>query len=54
VQVGSGAGQVVLDGQTHQGIAAGQSFTANGWQEGAAGVDVQARAGVGALVVGAQ
>ncbi|MEU4240996.1 hypothetical protein [Actinoplanes sp. NPDC026619] len=51
VQVGSGAGQVVLDGQTHQGIAAGQSFTANGWQDGAAGVDVQARAGVGALVV---
>ncbi|GIM98146.1 hypothetical protein [Paractinoplanes toevensis] len=54
VQVGSGAGQVILDGQTHQGIAAGQSFTANGWQEGVAGVDVQARAGVGALVVGAQ
>jgi hypothetical protein len=54
VQVGSGAGQVVLDGQTHQGIAAGQTFTANGWQDGAAGVDVRARAGVGALTVGSQ
>ncbi|GAA2626866.1 hypothetical protein [Paractinoplanes durhamensis] len=54
VQVGSGAGQVVLDGQTHQGIGAGQNFTANGWQDGAAGVDVQARAGVGALMVGTQ
>ncbi|GAA0536999.1 hypothetical protein GCM10010172_17960 [Paractinoplanes ferrugineus] len=53
VQVGSGAGRLVLDGQTHQGISAGQSFTANGWQNGTAGVDVQARAGVGALVVSA-
>jgi hypothetical protein len=53
VQVGSGAGSVILDGQTHQGIAAGQTFTANGWTDGAAGVDVRARAGVGALVVSA-
>jgi len=50
-QLGSGAGQVTIDGTPHQGVAGGQSFTAGNWQAGAAGVDVQATAGVGTLVI---
>lgn len=46
---GSGAGRATLDGTTHQGIAPGQSFTANGWGQSNTGVDLQAQAGVGAL-----
>jgi hypothetical protein len=53
VTASSGAGTVTLFGQSHQGVAAGQSFTANGWSEGAPGVDVQARAGVGVVIVDA-
>lgn len=51
VRVGSGAGEVTVGGQTHHGIAAGRSFTAYGWNDGAAGVDLQAVAGMSALTV---
>jgi hypothetical protein len=51
VAAASGAGQVTLDGQTHQGVGGGQVFTAGGWQDGGAGVDVQARAGAGGITI---
>jgi hypothetical protein len=51
VRVQSGAGQVTLGGATHDGIAPGRSFTANGWVAGAAGVDLQAVAGMATLDV---
>ncbi|WP_433376972.1 hypothetical protein ACQPZX_08860 [Actinoplanes sp. CA-142083] len=53
VTASSGAGTVTVFGQTHQGVAGGQSFTANGWSDGAPGVDVQARAGAGVVIVDA-
>jgi hypothetical protein len=49
----SGAGSVTVDGQVHQGVAGGQSFTANGWRDGGPGVDVRAQAGAGAMQVSA-
>jgi hypothetical protein len=52
VTASAGAGTVTLFGQTHQGVAGGQSFTANGWSDAAPGVDVQARAGAGVVIVG--
>ncbi|WP_189331629.1 hypothetical protein [Actinoplanes ianthinogenes] len=51
VRVESGAGQVTLGGTTHQGIAPGRNFTANGWGSTEAGVDLQAVAGLSALTV---
>jgi hypothetical protein len=51
VRVQAGAGHVTLGGATHYGIAPGRSFTANGWAAGAAGVDLQAVAGMAALDV---
>jgi hypothetical protein len=42
---------VTVGGQTHRGIAAGRSFTAYGWNDGEAGVDLQAVAGMSALTV---
>ena len=51
VVAGSGAGRVTLGGETHQGVAGGQTFTAGGWRDGAPGVDVQAQAGAGAIEV---
>jgi len=53
VTAASGAGTVTVNGQVHQGVAGGQSFTANGWQDGGAGVDVRAQAGAGAVQVSA-
>jgi len=53
VTAASGAGTVTLDGQVHQGVAGGQSFTANGWQNGGPGVDVRAQAGAGVVQVSA-
>jgi hypothetical protein len=53
VTAASGAGSVTIDGQVHQGVAGGQSFTANGWKDGAAGLDVRAQAGAGAVQVSA-
>ncbi|BCJ48693.1 hypothetical protein Asp14428_01680 [Actinoplanes sp. NBRC 14428] len=51
VRVGHGAGQVVLDGRTHQGVAAGQIFTPRAWGDTANRVDVDAVAGLSALTV---
>ncbi|MEV6343679.1 hypothetical protein [Actinoplanes sp. NPDC051851] len=53
VRVGSGAGEVTLDGATHKGIAPGQSFTANGF-DGDAGIDLDAAAGMSTLTVSDQ
>jgi hypothetical protein len=50
VQFAAGAGQVNLDGAARQGIAPGQSFTANGFGEGTnTGIDFVAQAGVGSV-----
>lgn len=51
VAAASGAGQVTIDGRTHQGVGGGQVFTADGWRDGAAGVDVQASAGAGGITI---
>jgi hypothetical protein len=51
VTAASGAGSVTIDGQTHQGVAGGQVFTANGWRDGGPGVDVRAEAGAGVVFV---
>ncbi|GIF03779.1 hypothetical protein [Actinoplanes siamensis] len=51
VRVDSGAGQVTLDGATHQGVAPGRSFTANGWGRDGTGIDLRAAAGLAALTV---
>ena len=53
VTTASGAGSVTLDGQVHQGVAGGQSFTTNGWRDGGPGVDVRAQAGAGVVQVSA-
>ena len=53
VTAASGAGTVTVDGQVHQGVAGGQSFTANGWRDGGPGVDVRAQAGAGVVQVSA-
>lgn len=51
VRVGSGAGRVVLDGSTHDGVAAGALFTPAGWDGAADRIDVDAVAGMAALTV---
>jgi len=51
VQVGSGAGTVLLDGRTHRGVAAGRTFTPRSWPDTADRVDLQAVAGLAALTV---
>jgi hypothetical protein len=53
VTAASGAGTVTVNGQIHQGVAGGQSFTANGWRDGSPGVDVRAQAGAGVVQVSA-
>ena len=50
VQVGRGAGQVVLDGRTHRGVAAGRTFTPRSWRATADRVDLSV-AGLAALTV---
>jgi hypothetical protein len=51
VRVGNGAGRVVLDGSTHDGVAAGALFTPAGWDGAADRIDVDAVAGMAALTV---
>jgi hypothetical protein len=53
VRLGSGAGEVVLDGQTHSGVAAGALFTPSAWADAVDRVDVDAAAGLSALTVSA-
>ncbi|WP_122977997.1 hypothetical protein [Actinoplanes teichomyceticus] len=54
VRVQAGAGRVTVGGTTHQGIAPGRSFTANGWNGADAGVDLLAVAGLSTLTVTGQ
>jgi hypothetical protein len=51
VRVGRGAGQVVLYGQRHAGVAAGRTFTPAAWGAAVDRVDVDAAAGMSALTV---
>ena len=51
VTAASGAGQVTIGGETHQGVGGGQVFSAGGWTDGAPGVDVRAQAGAGGITV---
>ncbi|GAA2555764.1 hypothetical protein GCM10010435_27960 [Winogradskya consettensis] len=53
VRVGRGAGQVVLDGLTHSGVAAGGTFSSPSWDTAADRVDLDAVAGLAALTVAA-
>jgi hypothetical protein len=53
VRVGSGAGEVVLDGETHTGVAAGALFTPARWADAVDRVDVDAAAGMAAMTVSA-
>ncbi|MEV4642104.1 hypothetical protein AB0J80_32625 [Actinoplanes sp. NPDC049548] len=51
VRVGSGASEVVLDGRTHRGVAAGRTFTPRSWDATTDRVDVETVAGLSALTV---
>ena len=51
VRVGSGAARVTLDGEQHQGVAAGSLFTPLLWAEAVNRVDVDATAGMATLTV---
>ena len=46
-----GAGNVVIDGVAHSGVAAGSSFASDGWDAAANRVDIECSAGVSSLVV---
>jgi hypothetical protein len=51
VRIGGGAGEVVLDGETHSGVAAGALFTPARWADAVDRIDVDADAGMAALTV---
>jgi hypothetical protein len=51
VRVGSGAGQVKLDGRTHNGIPPGALFTPPQWAQGGDRIDLDAVAGMATLTV---
>jgi len=51
VRVGSGAGQVTLNGQNHNGVSAGQTFTPAEWGGAVDRIDVDAAAGMTAMTV---
>ena len=51
VRVGSGAGRVVLDGHSHDRVAAGALFTTDEWATAVDRIDVDAVAGMSALTV---
>jgi hypothetical protein len=46
-----GAGNVVIDGVVHSGVAAGSSFASAGWDAATNRVDVECSAGVSSLIV---
>jgi hypothetical protein len=52
VRLGSGAGQVVLDGTSHNGVAAGALFTTASWDGAVDRIDLDAVAGMSAMTVG--
>lgn len=47
----AGAGNVVIDGVAHSGIAAGTSFASAGWETSTSRVDIQCSAGISTLLV---
>jgi len=49
--VGSGAGQVVLHGETHSGVAPGALFTPETWEADRDRIDLDATAGMNLLTV---
>ena len=51
VRVGSGAGNVVLSGETHAGVAAGALFTPDRWNDTTDRIDLDAAAGMSRLTV---
>jgi hypothetical protein len=51
VRMGSGAGQVVLRGETHSGVAPGALFTPEKWDAGGDRIDLDAMAGMNLLTV---
>lgn len=51
LRIGSGAAQVVLDGQIHRGIAPGKEFSPNRWKSVDDRVDLDAVAGVGTFTL---
>lgn len=51
VRVGSGAGQVVLSGRTHSGVAAGALFTPERWDAAGNRIDLDAAAGMSLLTL---
>lgn len=51
VRIGSGAGRVVVGGRSHDGVAAGASFTPESWDRAAGRIDLDAAAGLSALTV---
>jgi hypothetical protein len=51
VRVGRGAGQVVLPGETHSGVAPGALFTPDEWDAGPDRIDLDATAGMNRLTV---
>jgi hypothetical protein len=53
VRMGSGAGRVVLGGESHTGVAAGALFTPDRWADAGDRVDLDAAAGVDQLTVSA-
>lgn len=52
VRLGSGAGQVVLDGTSHNGVAAGALFASDHWDAAVDRIDLDAVAGMSAMTVG--
>jgi len=52
VRLGSGAGQVIVGGTSHLGVAAGALFTPDRWDETVDRIDVDAVAGMAALTIG--
>lgn len=53
VRLGSGAGQVVLDGESHTGVAAGAVFAPDEWDATGDRVDLDASGGLNQLTVSA-
>jgi hypothetical protein len=51
VRVGGGAGSATVDGARHNGLSAGTVLTSDGWDAASDRYDVDATAGVSALIV---
>jgi hypothetical protein len=51
VRIGGGAGTATIDGAVHSGVSGGTMFTPSGWSTATDRYDIQADAGVSALVL---